>query len=94
MIKGQPITLATITLGALEACPLAGKTGVDFNQALIKACIVATGVEPPNDAWFKSLTVFSPDETEPEFAQLVNVANKVNGFKAKQPGEAEPGAPA
>lgn len=94
-IEDQEVKLATITVGALETIELSGKTGRKFNIALIAASLLSAGdAARGTEEWVRSVHVFAPDGSEPPFQQLLAAANEVNGFKAAQPGETEPAAPA
>lgn len=95
VVRGESVTLATITIEALEAIAVEEKKGRDFNIALVAASIFSAGdKERGSVAWVKTLTIYTPDENPSEFLQLLPVACKVNGFKVPKLGEPEPGAPA
>jgi hypothetical protein len=105
-IDGQPVTLATITVGALEQIEVAGKTGRAFNIALVAASILSAGdKEHGTEAWVRSLRAFGPSGQKPPFKLVIDAANLVNFFeteaeqnardaKGKPKGESEPEAPA
>jgi hypothetical protein len=94
-VSGEDVTLATITVEAIEKIELAGKKGRQFNVAFIAASILAAGdAVRGSEDWVRKLHVFSPDGGAAPFDTLIRAANEVNGFKNPKPGEAEPEAPA
>lgn len=84
-IDGQDVTLATITVGALEEIEVAGKTGRKFNIALAACSILSAGdTEKGTEAWVRSLQTFAPDDEKPPFKQVVDAANLVNYFETQE----------
>lgn len=84
LIEGQEITLATMTIGDLEAIDLTGKTGRKWNIAMIAASIAASGdTEHGTEAWVKAREAFDPEGEDSEFDLLLDAMNTVNGFKRR-----------
>jgi hypothetical protein len=84
-IDGQEVTLATITVGAIEKIEVAGKTGRAFNRALVACSILAAGdSERGTEAWADEVQVFAPKGVKPAFKRLLDAANLVNYFETEE----------
>jgi hypothetical protein len=95
-IEGQDVTLATITIGDLEAVEIESKTGRKWNIAMVAASIRAAGdAERGTEAWVRTAKAFDPEGGDGAFKILVDAMNEVNGFKrALEKKDQAPAAPA